>query len=331
MTRVIGILVVLAAVIVAVPSCAAISVDALPQPGSSYSGGYDVDIEFANVLNLPDGAKVMLDGVKVGTVGGMTLKKDRVDVRLRIGPGIAVPSNAHGLLEQATVLGDIYVALQTPPVTDNRASSLPPGGRIRLANTTSPPQLEDTLARIATVATSGTVERIQNTIIRLNRITPPTEEVHRLTSRMVSDLSDLSENIDQDDHLLQEATRTSDVLKDYIPSLKLILSPKGQLGFERSVLWLNYCAEMFPGLGSIYQGGYWLVPLIASLGDTIGSVRDAKWAFEREVPAWRRLFTDFFLPADRHPAINITSIVGPDGREMSGDVQNVLRTLGATP
>lgn len=330
MSRTIALLVLIAVILGVVPSCAAISVDNLPQPGSSYPDGYDVDIEFANVLNLPDGAKVMLDGVKIGKVSGVTLTGDRVDVHLRIGSGIEVPANARGSLEQAAVLGDIYVALESPPLAE-RAGAVAPGGRIALAATTSPPQLEDTLARIATVATSGTIGRIQNTIIKLNRITPPTEEVHRLTSRVVTDLTDLSDNIDQTDNLLQQVTRTSDALKNDIPSLSLMLSPKGQLGFERSVLWLNYCAEMFPGLGSIYQGGYWLVPLITSLGDTIGQVRDTKWAFEREVPAWQRLFTDFFLPADRHPAINITSIVGPDGREMSGDVQNVLRVLGAMP
>jgi phospholipid/cholesterol/gamma-HCH transport system substrate-binding protein len=29
--------------------------------------------------------------------------------------------------------------------------------------------------------------------------------------------------------------------------------------------------------------------------------------------------------------MNITSIVGPDGREMSGNVQDVLRIIGAAP
>jgi hypothetical protein len=37
------------------------------------------------------------------------------------------------------------------------------------------------------------------------------------------------------------------------------------------------------------------------------------------------------LPQDRYPAMNITSIVGPDGRELSGNVQDVLRIIGAAP
>lgn len=37
------------------------------------------------------------------------------------------------------------------------------------------------------------------------------------------------------------------------------------------------------------------------------------------------------FPVDKNPAINITSITGPDGREMVNNVQDVLRILGATP
>lgn len=330
MIRRLGFSVVLSAIMVACPSCAAINVDALPQPGESYSNGYDIVIEFANVLNLPERAKVMLDGVRVGTVTGMKLKSHQVDVDARIGSGVAIPSNVHGELQQVSVLGDIYVALESSPGSPP-APPLGPGGEIRLIHTTSPPQLEDTIARLATFATSGSIQRIQNTIIHLNRVTPPTKEVHRLTSRVASDLSDLSEGIAQVDNLLQQATQTSSTLRESIPGLNLLLSVNGRRGFEGNVVWVDYCAEMFPGLGSIYQGGFWLVPLLHSLIGVFGSMREAKWDFEREVPAWRRLFADFFLPQDRHPAINITSILAPDGRELSGNVEDALRILGATP
>jgi phospholipid/cholesterol/gamma-HCH transport system substrate-binding protein len=38
-------------------SCASLNVDAIPLPGSSDRGGYDIVIEFTNVLNLPERAK----------------------------------------------------------------------------------------------------------------------------------------------------------------------------------------------------------------------------------------------------------------------------------
>ena len=44
-------------------SCASINVNAIPQPGASYSDGYDIVMKFESVLNLPERAKVVLDGV----------------------------------------------------------------------------------------------------------------------------------------------------------------------------------------------------------------------------------------------------------------------------
>ena len=40
-----------AATVLTVSSCAAINVDALPQPGPSYDDGYDVVMQFSSVLN----------------------------------------------------------------------------------------------------------------------------------------------------------------------------------------------------------------------------------------------------------------------------------------
>jgi hypothetical protein len=84
-------------------------------------------------------------------------------------------------------------------------------------------------------------------------------------------------------------------------------------------------------VGSVNSGGYWLVPFLSSLADATGALQQSKVNVEEEIPKYRRLFTDFFLPEDKYPAINITSIIGPDGRELSGNVQDVLRMLGATP
>ena len=331
MTRPMGLLAVVVASAVAVSSCASLNVSALPQPGNSYRDGYDIFLEFDNVLNLPERAKVVLDGVPVGVVSKVTLTSHEVDVTSRISSHVTVPSNIHATLQQATVLGDIYLALERPRTGGPAAPALGPGGRVPLAQTTSPPQLEDTIASLATFVSSGSIQRIQNTVIRLNRLTPPSDEVRRLTSRVVTDLSDLSANIDQVDQLLDGTSRTAEALNNRIPSLQYWFSAKGQLGFERALFLSKYTATVLPALGSIYSGGFWLVPLLNSLANTVGALQRSKVNFEEEIPKYRHLFTDFFLPQDKYPAINITSIVGPDGRELSGNVQDVLRILGAVP
>jgi len=321
----------LAASAVTVSSCASLNVNALPQPGPSYDDGHDIVMQFESVLNLPERAKVVLDGVTVGVVSKVTLTDRDVDVTARIGPDVVIPSNIHAVLEQATVLGDIYVALERPAPGAAPAPPLAAGGTVPIAQTTSPPQLEDTIASLANFVSSGSIQRAQNTIIRLNRVVPSSDEVRRLTTRVDTNLAALSANIDQVDQLLDGVSRTADVVNGHIPQVQLWFSPKGQLGFERIVDIATFTAQGLIGVGSITGGGYWLVPFLNSLADSVGALQQSKVAGEAEIPQYRRLFTDYFLPADKYPAINITSIVGPDGRELSGNVQDVLRILGAMP
>ncbi|KMO75588.1 MlaD family protein [Mycolicibacterium obuense] len=318
-----------AATALLVSSCAAVDVNDIPAPGMSYDDGYDVVMQFASALNLPDRAKVVLDGVTVGVVTGVALTRDDVDVTARIARGVVVPTDIHAVLQQATVLGDIYVALERPTPGAAPAPAVHAGGTIPLAQTTSPPQLEDTIASLANFVSSGSIQRAQNSIIRLNRVMPSSDEVRRLTTRVETDLSALSTNLDQVDQLLDGASTTAAVVNSHIPQLQYWFSPTGQRGFEHMIGVANYIGTILPGIGSITLGGYWLVPFLNSLADSTGALQQSKIATETEIPKYRQLFTDFFLPVDKYPAINITSIIGPDGRELSGNVGDVLRILGA--
>jgi phospholipid/cholesterol/gamma-HCH transport system substrate-binding protein len=321
------------ALAVAVSSCASINVNRLPQPGNSYRDGYDLVIEFSNVLNLPDRAKVVLDGSTVGVVTKVALSARQVDVTARLGSGVVVPSNIHAALQQATVLGDIYVALQ-PSRTDHQAApAIAAGGTIPLAQTTSPPQLEDTIATLANFVSSGSIQRMQNSIISIDRVQPPGGQpaIRKVASQVAADLSDLSNNIDRVDQLLNSASATGDAMDKLRPIYADWLTPNGVEAFYRAGVIGEGIATVLPSLGSVYAGGFWLMPLLHSLVDAVGALQHSKWDFERDAPFWRRLFTDNFLPQDRYPAINITSIVGRDGRELSGNVQDVLRILGAAP
>ena len=317
----------------AVSSCASINVKALPQPGNTYRGGYDVIIEFDHVLNLPDRAKVVLDGATVGVVTSVALKNRGVDVTSRIDSSVVVPSNVHAVLQQATVLGDVFVALERPQAAEPSASPLGPGGRIPLPQTTSPPQLEDTIASLATFVSSGSIQRMQNTIIGLNRVSPSgQDEIRKLASLVATDLSDLGQNIDTVDQLLNGVAGTADVMQRRIPQFEHWFTPKGMLGFDRGTeTATTSVAIALPRVGSFYNQGFYYVPILTSAENALGALQHSKWAFEDEYPAWQRLLTDTFLPQDRYPAINITSIVGPDGRELSGNVQDVLRILGVSP
>lgn len=308
-----------------------LSVNAIPIPGHSYSDGYDIIAELGNVLNLPDKANVVMDGTTVGVVNKVTEVGDHVDVTARIQRDVEVPANTFVVLQQATVLGDIYLALEpprdgappTPPLTD--------GGRIPLQQTQSPPQLEDTIATMANFIGSGSIQRAQNTLVRLNRITPPKDEVRRVVSQITTDLADLSDNVDTVDTMIHGVEQTSNALGQWAPNVSFWLTPEAVKGFERSTVAAKAVGTLLPSLGTVYNGGYWMVPAFSSLADAFGAVQGSKQVVEGEYPRWRALLNEYFLPQDKHPAINITSIVGPDGRELSGNVEQVLRMLGAVP
>ncbi|BCO39293.1 MCE family protein [Mycobacterium timonense] len=312
-------------------SCASLNINAIPVPGNSYQGGYDIVAEFANVLNLPDKAKVVMDGTTVGVVTKVSIASSHVDVTARIDRDVVVPSNIHALLQQATVLGDIYIALERGQDSGSTGPPLSPGGRIPLAHTTSPPQLEDTIAHLANFIGSGSIQRAQNTLIGINRVTPAKDEVRRVVSQVTTDLKDLSNDVDNVDLLINGLYDTSTVLAARTPALSLLLSPAGVAGLRRDTILGNIFGTLLPSLGSIYNGGYWLTPLIDSLGNALKAVQGSKQAVEAEYPKYRQFITDYFMTQDKYPAINITSIIGPDGRELSGNVEQVLRMLGAVP
>ncbi len=322
---------VVAAVAVAVSSCASITVNSLPQPGGRGNDGYSIILEFANVLSLPDRAKVVQDGTTVGMITRVDLRSDHVDVVSQIDPGVTVPSNILATLQQSTVLGDTYVALERP-ATGDAAPGLTAGARVPLAQTTSPPQLEDTLANLANFVGSGAIQRAQNTIIAVNNVTPSQHgELRSLVNRVSVDLSDLANNIDTVDKWLDGVSGTAEVMVRNRETYEYWWSPTGMIGWDRNTQMSSYIGTVLPSVGSIYSGGFWLEPLLNSLANVTGALQQSKWDFEAEAPRWRELFADYFYPVDKHPAINITSITGPDGREMINNVQDVLRILGAAP
>jgi phospholipid/cholesterol/gamma-HCH transport system substrate-binding protein len=310
-------------------SCASISVNSVPLPGSSYQDGYNITAEFTNVLNLPDRAKVVMDGTNVGVVEKVAITGDHVDVTARIASDVRVPSNVHAVLQQATVLGDIYLALERP--VDDTVAPIGVGGRIPLAQTTSPPQLEDTIANMANFIGSGMIQRAQNTLMNINRVTPPKPEIHRVVSQITTDLNQLSDNVDTVDTLIEGVKGTTDVLANRAKDLSFWFTKPGLAGFRRDIVLANTFGVLLPSLGSIYNYGYWLVPLIGSLADALGVSQATKHTVEAEYPLYRRFINDYFMRQDKFPAMNITSIVGPDGRELSGNVEQVLRMLGAVP
>lgn len=322
-----------AALAVTLSSCASLSPDLLPQSNGDRNG-YDLVLEFESVLNLPGRARVVMDGVGVGVVTGVTLAADRVRVTSRIDSGVVVPADVRGILKQPTVLGDIFVALERPADIDPALPMPPlrPGDIIPLARTTAPAQIEDTIASMANFVASGSIQRVQNTVIKLNQVAETSDvELRRISGQVSANLTELADNLESVDLILAGLAGTAAILGGKRYAFEHWFSPAGMLGFDRVTQVASRLSVMIPSIGSVYSGGFWLVPMLTTVGDAMGAVQASKWAVEHEGPRWRRVFNEYFLPQDKYPAINITSIIGPDGREISDNVADVLRILGAVP
>ena len=152
-----------------------------------------------------------------------------------------MPSNIHAALQQATVLGDIYVALDRPADQAGGAPRLAPGATIPITQTTSPPQLEDTIAiwRISCRADRFSAYRTRSSVSTEWRHTG-TVRCANSASRVAADLADLSDNLDTVDQWLNGVRETTQVLHDRLSSAEYWFSPRGMTGFERATISSDY-------------------------------------------------------------------------------------------
>jgi phospholipid/cholesterol/gamma-HCH transport system substrate-binding protein len=84
---------------------------ALVLTGSIFTSTYEVDARFPNAVGLGPGARVLLAGVPVGTVGSVAVQGNAVLLRLDIDDGVAVPGGTAAKIEVETLLGVTGVQL----------------------------------------------------------------------------------------------------------------------------------------------------------------------------------------------------------------------------
>ncbi|WP_024800137.1 MlaD family protein [Nocardia sp. BMG51109] len=177
-------------------------------PGTGVDGPtYHLRIQFADVLNLPQGAKVIADGVPVGRLTRVTVVPPETDIPSRPGHqgfvvaeveirrSVRLPVGTTAELRQETPLGDVHIAL-TEPAEPNRAQ-LPPDSTIPLSDTTQSPTIEDILSRLSVFVGSGAVTDFQDIVHRMNAILPNNpDDTARIAGTLGADLADLAAHTD---------------------------------------------------------------------------------------------------------------------------------------
>ncbi|WP_158636132.1 MlaD family protein [Tsukamurella sputi] len=172
----------------------------IPAPGQPGGGsGYVVHLDFTNVLNLPDRARVVFDGVVSGRLQKVTLADNKAVVDIKIQDGVKVPNTVTATLQQDTILGDTYVALKTTP--GKPGVPLKAGDTLPTSQTKPPTQIEDILADLANFLGSGSLMQLQDTFSRINDNLPADPQklsgLVKTVSQTVVDLGRQNDNVSQ--------------------------------------------------------------------------------------------------------------------------------------
>ncbi|MFI6310372.1 MlaD family protein [Nocardia fusca] len=244
----------------------------IPVPGATVAGdGYRLRIEFTNVLNLPARAKVIAGGAQVGNVDkvevipGDATGPGYVAVDIEVEDSVELPATTIAELRQNTVLGDIHIALTTPP--DGYDTLLRPGDTITREHTRPPVQLEDTMAAIAFFVNSGSVGQLQDIVNRVNSVLPQDPaETKRIAQVLATDTVDLAAHLDQVDLLLYGVASNAEVMHGIQDELDNILRPESVRQMSAATESIAGVTEIFGGLGPVGGSLTWLAPLAQSGG-----------------------------------------------------------------
>lgn len=334
----------------------------IPIPGTGVSGPtYHLRIEFTDVLNLPQGAKVIADGVRVGQLTGVTLvdplaasgtapaRQGYVIADVAIRDSVHLPVGTTAQLRQATPLGDVHIALTEPATSD--AGPIRPESTIPLSDTRPSTPIEDILAQLATFVGSGAVHDIFDIVRTMNGVFPddPHDTAH-IADTLGSDLKNLAAHTDSIHDLISGIQATVDEgLLNNTQTWDPLLTPEGVqhttdvMNAEIGVVYV------LTALGPFTPSTTWLGPVLSSTSDALRSVVPMVFGshpFDTGSPSNLKKLTDLIrnkiIPfTERGPKIDLVGIdvpgadpAAPPGPSMStadrtDRIVDTLRMIGA--
>ncbi|WP_447644990.1 MCE family protein [Nocardioides zeae] len=147
-----------------------------PLPGGADVGDDPVTltVEFTDVLDLVPQSAVKVDEVAVGRVTAVRLADDGLgaEVDLLVNGDVPLPVGTTARLQQTSLLGEKYVALERPGAGAGSGSSarLVSGDRIERADTDEAAQVEQVLGALSMVLNGGGIAQFQEISTELQAI-----------------------------------------------------------------------------------------------------------------------------------------------------------------
>lgn len=306
-----------------------LSPNRMPSVKAGVSADYEVTLKFASVLNLPTGADVMMNGLQVGRVKSLNESKDGVDVVVAMTAARPVPADSTAIIRQNTPLGDTYLGF-TPPQQPTDVGNLRDGSVVPISRTTSPPTLEDTIAVLAYFVNGGSIQKVQETMVTLNKTLPKVEDVRRLATTVAIDLDDLGGNLNEIDRMLNGLNGVAKSFSASRTEIEHIFGNEG-IDYFKTVGYslVRHIATLLPSVGSVFTGGLWVVPLLTSIAEAAENAAPIWPAGDRMIADANDFIGTTLMPFLKNPRIAITSVkVRGNDRQLLADSASILRVLG---
>lgn len=146
-------------------SCGA-GLDRLPLSGPNSAAGdtYGIVAAFVNALNLPQQAKVKLNGADIGEVSAIRVRDFTAYVEMRINRAVVLPQGSTAELRSATPLGDLFVAIRSNADSGAARPALRNGDTIGVGSTTAAATIEELLSSAALLVNGGTIRQLTSVV-----------------------------------------------------------------------------------------------------------------------------------------------------------------------
>lgn len=237
-------------------------------PGAGISGQtYRIDIRFSSALNLPSGAKVVANGARIGQLNKITIADPTATgpgsatAEVDIQQSISLPAETRAQLRQDTILGDIYISLDTNVA--GAAGTLRPGDTIPVQHTVPALQIEDVISGLATFVSGGALRSAQDIVDQLNSALPQDPaETARIAGVLKDNLIDVSQHLDHSDAFLTGIQSNVAAIQNNREALDVLLTPQGAQDITKLAQTLIHTIGIIGAIGGIAHALIWLTPLV---------------------------------------------------------------------
>ncbi|AUN42287.1 MlaD family protein [Tsukamurella tyrosinosolvens] len=290
---------------------------------------YDVQLQFADVLNLPIGARISLGGLTVGRVKAVALGEDAATVTVRVDKTVSLPSDIHASVLQDTLLGEAYVRLETPEKSTGTAAPLRAGAVLPLRQTSPPRSVESTLTILADYFGSGSVQDVSKTITRLNTALPKDRpQFDLLSTQLNRDVTGIGANTSEVNRLLDSATEMADRIAKQEKNFKDVLSPYHLKYWSNQGKLMSNIGVLLPAVGGMLQQGSWLIPLMNSSSDLFELLTADMVSLGSAIHGGSILVNKNLAPFLKKPVVKVDSVTNTAGQDVSPGALKVLRLIG---